>query len=374
MPHPREQHGRSHQAVELALELASVGWHVLPLSPASKKPLGNCPRCRDGTRCATGAIDNCPCLPAGNWCHGVRAATTDPARITSWWHAQPNAIPGIAAGPSSLVLIDLDNHGDPLPPNLATGLLPGIDLTAEDLPDHLWRDTSPTGSPIHNGRDTMRLLAHARGGQRPWPAAAEYRPVSVATPSGGRHLWYQAPADGLRQALSGLGWQIDIKAGWNYGIAPGAVARTGPYKVLAGDVTRPGRMPDWLAQEVIRVATTNRRRSQGPLAQLTTAGLHGDHVQGRAAYLRVIITRGSTELAALTDGRQRALSALAYKVGGLLAWADLPQLSVESQLVDAGIASGLPNRLARRIVHRALTNGIHTPLPGPKPRKTSYAG
>ena len=32
---------------ELALELAALGWHILPLSPASKRPLGNCPACRD---------------------------------------------------------------------------------------------------------------------------------------------------------------------------------------------------------------------------------------------------------------------------------------------------------------------------------------
>ncbi len=28
-----------------ALDLAALGWHILPLSPASKRPLANCPTC-----------------------------------------------------------------------------------------------------------------------------------------------------------------------------------------------------------------------------------------------------------------------------------------------------------------------------------------
>ncbi len=95
-------------AVQLALALAAVGWHVFPLSPTSKRPLANCDACRDGTGLAAHPIEACPCLPAGGWCHGVRAATTDPDRITAWWTQNPHAVPGVAAGPSGLVLVDLD--------------------------------------------------------------------------------------------------------------------------------------------------------------------------------------------------------------------------------------------------------------------------
>jgi len=94
--------------VQLALALAAVGWHVFPLSPTSKRPLANCDACRDGTGLAAHPIEACPCLPAGGWCHGVRAATTDPDRITAWWTQNPHAVPGVAAGPSGLVLVDLD--------------------------------------------------------------------------------------------------------------------------------------------------------------------------------------------------------------------------------------------------------------------------
>ena len=225
---------------QLALHLAELGWHILPLSPATKRPLGNCPACRDtGTR--RHPIGDCRCLPAGRWCHGVRAATTNPASITRWWQREPAAVPGAAAGPSGLVLIDIDAHREQLPPALATELLPGIDLAAEPIPRELWDEPAR----FHDGRDTLRLLATIRGGPRAWPADPGHRPVTVTTPTnGGRHLWYRAPAQGLRQALSdphgrhGLAWQVDVKAGWSYGLAPGTATTAGTYTVTSGDLIR----------------------------------------------------------------------------------------------------------------------------------------
>ena len=241
----------------LAVDLAALGWHILPLSPASKRPLGNCGACRARHSIAAHQARACPCLPAGGWCHGVRAATTNPARITAWWRRQPRAVPGVAAGPSGLVLVDIDAHDGPHPPHLATGLLPGIDLATEPIPREAWADPAR----FRDGRDTLALLARLRGRPHPWPPGPEHRPVTAATPSGGAHLWYQAPAPSLCQALSdphgryGLAWQIDLKAGWSYGIAPGAVTTAGPYPIRGGDPGRPGRMPTWFAREVIRVAT-----------------------------------------------------------------------------------------------------------------------
>ena len=248
----------SSDPARLALGLAALGWHILPLSPASKRPLANCPACRAQRGTPAHPATGCPCLAAGRWCHGPRAATTDPATITAWWHRERRAIPGVAAGPSGLVLVDIDAHGGPLPPDLATGLLPGIDLAAEPITHFAW----DVPDRYRDGRDSLALLARLRSGPRPWPSGPDHQPVTAATPSGGAHLWYQAPAPSLRQALSdphgryGLAWQVDLKAGWSYGIAPGAVITTGTYRLRAGDPARPGRMPSWLAREVIRVTTT----------------------------------------------------------------------------------------------------------------------
>jgi len=74
-------------------------------------------------------------------------------------------VPGAAAGPSGLVLIDIDTHHDQLPPDLATGLLPGINLTHEPIPRGAWADPGR----FRDGRDTLTLLARRRGGPRPWP-------------------------------------------------------------------------------------------------------------------------------------------------------------------------------------------------------------
>ena len=352
----------SSDPARLALTLAALGWHILPLSPVSKRPLGNCGPCRPRNGLPAHLARACPCLAAGGWCHGVRAAATDPATIIAWWRREPRAVPGVAAGPSGLVLVDIDAHTDQLPPRLATGLLPGIDLAAEPIPRKAWDDPAS----FRDGRDTLTLLAHLRGAPCPWPPVPEHQPVTAATPSGGVHLWYRAPASNLRQALSdphgryGLAWQIDLKAGWSYGVAPGATTTAATYPIRGGDPARPGHMPTWLAREVLRATTTAPRQPVIPPA-LPSPGSGA----GPAAYLATVIARGANQLAALADGRKRALSALAYHAGGLLQWSGLPREHVTSQLIDAGTAAGLGPRDATRIVHRAITNGVDRPCTPP---------
>ncbi|MFI6325114.1 bifunctional DNA primase/polymerase [Nonomuraea sp. NPDC050556] len=346
MPNP------STTPLNLAMRLAGYGWHILPLSPTSKRPLANCPTCTPTRGAARHPIDSCPCLPAGRWCHGVRAATTDPDRLTAWWRSQPHAVPGVAAGPSGLILIDLDTHATDPPANAATELLPGIDLTGHPIAAH--------AASIRTGLDTLALLARLRGGTHPWPIDPDHQPVVTVTPSGGRHLWYRAPAAPLRQAIGQLGWQIDIKVGWNYGIAPGATTAAGTYTHRSGHLTAPGYPPTWLAREVARVASPVPLQRRHPYPPPRAP--RPDGVPGR--YLTTVINRGAAELAKLKlqDGRQRRLSALAYQAGGLLAWSGLPEHQVTSWLIAAGEASDLPTRLAARIVHRALLNGIGSPV------------
>ena len=348
----------SSDPARLAAGLAALGWHILPLSPTSKRPLGNCGACQPRHGIPAHLAGACPCLPAGGWCHGVRAATIDPATITAWWRRQPRAVPGVAAGPSGLILVDIDAHGGPLPPTLASGLLPGIDLATEPIPREAWADPAR----FRDGRDTLALLARLRGGARPWPTEPAHQPVTAATPSDGVHLWYQAPAANLCQALSdphgryGLGWQIDLKAGWSYGIAPGATTTAGTYRLRGGNPAHPGQTPTWLAREVIRATTTAPRQPVTPPPASSPGG------PGPTAYLATVIGRGATQLAALTDGRKRALSALAYHAGGLLQWAGADRQHITGQLIDAGTAAGLRPNISARIVNRAITNGINRPV------------
>lgn len=63
IPPDGEHHRRT---LQLALAHAARGWHVLPLSPDSKRPLGNCPACRDyDNGKPPHRIEDCPCIPAG---------------------------------------------------------------------------------------------------------------------------------------------------------------------------------------------------------------------------------------------------------------------------------------------------------------------
>lgn len=67
-----------------ALAYAQIGWHVLPLEPGQKQPLGRLvPR-------------------------GMLDATTDLQTVRSWWMRSPSAGVGIALAQSGLVAIDVD--------------------------------------------------------------------------------------------------------------------------------------------------------------------------------------------------------------------------------------------------------------------------
>jgi hypothetical protein len=346
----------------IALALAKLGWHVFPLSPNTKGPLANCKHCDPKAR-ITHPIENCPCIAAGAWCHGVRAATTNPHRITAWWRAGPHAVPGITAGPSGLVLIDIDTHGEPLPDDHATALLPGIDLRTELIGEAAWHNRGA----FRTGRDSLNLLARLRGQRNPWPSDAAHQPLVVTTPSGGTHLWYRAP-DGiaLHQALAStrraLAWKVDVKAGWSYGIAPGAVTTAGTYTMTSGTPGTVGRMPDWLICEVVRVAGPEQRDNTAPPAR--TAVKATVSVDRGTRYLLTVLDRGDTKLRNKRgdDGRKQRLAALAYQAGGLIHLSQLTEHDVIGRLTDTGTACGLPPRQAENIARSSLANGQRRPL------------
>ena len=346
----------------IALALSKLGWHVFPLSPDTKGPLANCKRCNAKARPAH-PIQECQCIADGAWCHGVRAATTNPHRITTWWRRAPHAVPGIAAGPSGLVLIDIDTHGEALPDDHATALLPGIDLRTELCGEAAWRNRDD----FRTGRDSLNLLALLRGRHRAWPNDAAHQPLVVTTPSGGTHLWYRAP-DGiaLHQALAStrraLAWKVDVKAGWSYGIAPGATTTAGTYTITAGTPATIGRMPDWLTREVVRVASPEYRdNTPAPTRPPAAAAVGADRA---TRYLLTVLDRGDKQLRKQRgeDGHRRRLAALAYQAGGLIHLTQLTEHDVIDRLTDTGTASGLSARKAEEIARSSLANGQRRPL------------
>lgn len=140
-----------------ALELAARGWHVFPCGP-DKAPL---------TR------------------HGEKDASADEATICDWWRRWPDAMVGVACGPSGLVVVDVDVKGDK----------PG---------------------PFH-----LRRLEGAHG-ELPLT-------YTVRTPSGGVHYYFQRPelppGHRIPQAVDRPARGIDVRADTGYivGAGPGYV-------------------------------------------------------------------------------------------------------------------------------------------------------
>ena len=115
-----------------ALALAELGIHVFPVNTAGDTKV---------TLTTRGHLD----------------ATTDPDRITAWWDEFPEASPGVAAGPSGLVLLDVDAK------NGKDGWQSLMEAWV-DIPDTLNYDT-PTGG-VHyvyeSDRDDLNGVANYR--------------------------------------------------------------------------------------------------------------------------------------------------------------------------------------------------------------------
>lgn len=150
--------------------------------------------------------------------NGVHDATNDPEQIATWWLAEfEDALPGIACGPSHLIVLDVDGGGV---------------------------------------KDGAGSLAQARVTV---PGTYTHRSLSGY----GRHHWYAAP-DGVdlgptanHQLPDGRRLQsVDRRAGWSYAVTTSIVP---PVSELAA-------APDWLTTPATTGARA-RRPHRGPVTQ-----------------------------------------------------------------------------------------------------------
>ena len=331
---------------------AQQGWYVHPLAPGLKTPPGNCLRCRE----SIGGEPNpdhiphkpeeCRCITAGRYCHGVRAATRDLALIEQWWTQNPGFGVGVAAGPSNLVIVDLDLHqSSPPEPD---SLLPGLALPA---------DLDPAS--IRNGEDALALLCRLR--RAPLLTADPQATLSVRTPSGGRHLWYKV-ADGSQWRMDSrgrLGWQIDIRADRSYAVAPGTRTRDGLY-TLEGACRTPAPLPRWLAHDLARVGLKHRppaakRPGRAPLALPRSAGGRG--------YVAAAVRAELDAVASCTAGRNDQINRAGFALGQLVGAGLLDRAEVHQALTDAAQLAGVDphERKAQQTIARALDAGSRQP-------------
>lgn len=273
-----------------ALWFAARGWFVFPIAPNTKRP----------------AVED--------W---ERNATTDSARIGDMWSRAAFNI-GIACGPSGLYVVDLD--------------MPKHDA---DTPPAPWSDEPG----VRDGADVLAVLAERAGTVFP------YATHSVATASGGTHLYFTRP-DGtpLRNTTKRLGWKVDTRGHGGYVVAAGSVVDGRRYTTL--NATRPQPVPSWI------VAALNTPK---PTVQQSTAPRVDAYAH---AALRAELDR---VLSAPPGTRNDNLNKAAFALGQLVAAGLLDRAQVEAALTVAAHHVGQGATEAARSIASGLDSGANHP-------------
>lgn len=335
--------------VRIALWLASQGLHPFPLRPGSKFPFGSCNRCRERDRDEPNPLyvphkpAECECVAAGRLCHGLYAATTNRDLIVSRWERDPEAGVAVTCGPSNVVVIDVDNHNIDHPED-------GVYVRGES-----------TGSAgFVNGYDTIAALCELRGVNLPW---LEYPTLTVTTPSRGLQCWYRV-ADGMqwRQGngvKSGLGWQVDVKAGMSFGIMPGTTTSKGAYEPF-GDTRTIADLPEWLRRELVKAG-----RWTDPDPQRTaTYRPNRRHARTSSRYVTKAIENELAALAAaLPGGRSESLNKCAYNIGRFVGAGLVTESDAREAITAAATAAGISpdERKAQNTIRSGLNSGARNP-------------
>jgi hypothetical protein len=264
---------------DAAVAAAERGWAVFPCRPGDKRPT------------------------VRDW---ERRACADPEQVARYWPGDRHNI-GVACGPSRLVVLDLDAHGE--------------------LPED-WRQLPG----VNDGKDVLAQICEWAG--MDWPAT-----YTVATPSSGWHLYFAAPADSMiRNSASLIGPQVDVRAGGGYVVGAGSVVNGTAYEAIAED--DPAPLPEWIG----------RLLAPKPAPQPERAGRSGTPDGRLAGLLRTVQqARPGTRNETLFWAASRAAEMVSERK------ADAGDIAV--QLAGAAAAAGLPEVEARRTIASALRGG-----------------
>ncbi|MEV8429876.1 bifunctional DNA primase/polymerase [Streptomyces chartreusis] len=293
-----------------ALEAAARGWHVHPLLPGGKGSAlhgeRSCPRTGE---CADGHV---------KW---EARATTDPDRIRAAWGAGAFNV-GIATGPSVLVVVDLD------------------------MP----KDKSGKGSSDAPCGATSFVALCERAGQS-WPAT-----YTVRTPSGGMHLYFQAPPGMEFHNTAGtVAPLVDTRAWGGNVVAAGSTTWQGAYEV-AGDAPVVD-LPAWLLLHLqtppARTAVPAPLLIPGQATRRATVALERESAT----------VSNTPEAGGPQGGRNNQLMVSARALGRFVAWGEIARDVVETAFQAAGETAGLAPGECRATIHSALDWSIRTARP-----------
>jgi hypothetical protein len=180
---------------DAALAYAAAGYQVFPLR--GKLPHANCPACEPRSpHYQPHQAADC----GHELCHGLYAATSDPARVARWWARWPQANIG-ARVPTVLLVLDVD--------------------------------------PRHGGHQRLAELEAEHGPLPPTRVSLSGRL------DGGRHCWFLHP--GGEVSASRLGAGLDVKTHTGYVLLPPSrhPATGRPYR-WADPLCDPAPPPAWL--------------------------------------------------------------------------------------------------------------------------------
>lgn len=304
----------ANQLLTWAQHIAEQGWPVFPLRPNSKVPaLHSIDRCPRTGACSNGHV---------GW---ERRATTNPAVITPCWSHDAYNI-GLATGPAGLLVVDLDV------------------AKAGEAPPNGWNMLG-----VSTGVDVLgRLAAQA---QRSIPET-----FVVATPSGGRHLYFRAPHGvELRntQGVHGLGWLVDTRAHGGYVAAPGSRLPNGQYEVL--DDREPATLPGWLVQRLL----AKPRERVSSLREIESAH--------RSRYLRSALDHEAKRVTgALPGARNKSLFVAACALGQLVAGGALGAEEVRLALEHASDLHVNAGAYSDRQRHNTIRSGLRVGASRPR--------
>ena len=192
---------------------------------------------------------------------------------------------------------------------------------------------------IHDGTDVFAVLAERAG--EPLPLDTR----TVATPSGGLHLYFTAPHE-LPSTTGRLGPMIDTRASGGYVVAPPSRTAAGGYETINPAPIAP--LPAWLAQTL---TPTHDR----PTTRLTPCPRSDPYAY--AAFENEI----DSVLGAMPGARNHTLNRAAYSLGQFIAASRLTEHHVTDALRIAAAHIGLPEGEAARTIASGLAAGARAP-------------
>jgi hypothetical protein len=220
----------------------------------------------------------------------------------------------------------------------------------DDTVPRQWADRG-----ITDGAGVLAALAADAGHEMP-------ATFTVATPSGGTHLYYAAPtgegAPALRNTAGdrgrGLGWKIDTRAHGGYVVAAGSYTPTGLYTIT--DDRAPVPLPGWILDRLRPPALPPI-----PTGSIRTA-------QGRVSrYVHAAITAETQRVYSAPKGQRNAcLYVAAVALGQLVAGGSLPEHHARGALLDAAGRHLAIGAYSAHQAEQTITSGLRAGAKRPR--------